>query len=79
MPYASLPGDGTTTTYTQATGPYRYTRVVTVMEPVANRYKTVKIIITPANTKYKPDTVNFTRTNARVPLMLCTTCVNTTP
>jgi prepilin-type N-terminal cleavage/methylation domain-containing protein len=57
-----------------STGPYQYSRVVTVTEPSANTYKTVVVIVKPTNSKYKPDTASFIRTNARVPLMLCTTC-----
>jgi hypothetical protein len=30
------------------------------------------VVITPTNPKYKPDTVNFTRTKARTSKALCT-------
>ncbi|MEA2761888.1 MAG: hypothetical protein QOD47_1172 [Gemmatimonadaceae bacterium] len=60
--------------YTVSTAPYPHTRVVTVTEPVVNSIKTIKVIITPTNVKYKPDTVNFTRTKARTSKALCTTC-----
>ncbi len=36
--------------------------------------KTVKIVITPTNLKFKPDTVSFTRTKARTSKALCTDC-----
>ncbi|HVS60817.1 MAG TPA: prepilin-type N-terminal cleavage/methylation domain-containing protein [Gemmatimonadaceae bacterium] len=57
-----------------STAPYPHTRVITVAEPVANIIKTVKVVITPTNAKYKPDTVSFTRTKARTSKALCTTC-----
>ena len=63
-----------TTSYSQSTGVYAHTRTVTVAEPVANVVKTVKIVITPVNTLYKPDTVSFTRTKARTSRVLCTSC-----
>ena len=44
------------------TAPYKHTRVITVAEPVANVMKTIKVVITPTDTKLKPDTVIFTRT-----------------
>jgi hypothetical protein len=56
------------------TGPYPNTRVVTVTEPVAGVIKTIKVIITPTNPKYKPDTVTFMRTKARTSHVLCKTC-----
>ncbi len=60
--------------YTISTAPYPHTRVVTVTEPVANKIKTVNMVITPTNAKYKPDTVNFLRTKAATTKVLCTTC-----
>jgi prepilin-type N-terminal cleavage/methylation domain-containing protein len=72
IPYASVPVGRDSAMVT--TGNYPYSRVVTVTEPAVNRYKTVRIIITPTNIKFKPDTANFIRTNPRVPLMLCTDC-----
>jgi prepilin-type N-terminal cleavage/methylation domain-containing protein len=55
-------------------GSYPHSRIVTVTEPVANTVKTVRIVITPVNPRYKPDTVSFTRTKARTSKALCTTC-----
>ena len=63
-----------TTSYSQSTGVYPHTRTITVAEPVANVIKSVKIVITPLNTLYKPDTVSFTRTKARSSRVLCTSC-----
>jgi prepilin-type N-terminal cleavage/methylation domain-containing protein len=63
-----------TTSYSQSSGVYAHTRTVTVAEPVANVVKTVKIVITPLNTLYKPDTASFTRTKARSSRVLCTSC-----
>jgi prepilin-type N-terminal cleavage/methylation domain-containing protein len=63
-----------TTTVVVSTAPYPHTRVITVAEPVANVIKTVNVVITPTNPKYKPDTVNFTRTHALTSKVLCTIC-----
>jgi prepilin-type N-terminal cleavage/methylation domain-containing protein len=63
-----------TTTVVVSTAPYPHTRVITVAEPVANVIKTVKVVITPSNPRYKPDTVNFNRTKARTSRVLCTDC-----
>ena len=63
-----------TTSYSQSTGVYPHTRTITVAQPVAYVIKTVKIVITPLNTLYKPDTVSFTRTKARTSRVLCTSC-----
>lgn len=72
IPYASIAvgvqGD------TVTTAPYPHTRRITVTEPVVNVIKTVTVIITPTNTRYKPDTVSFLRTNARTSHVLCKTC-----
>lgn len=54
--------------------PYPHTRTITVTEPAANVIKTVKIVVTPANSAFKPDTVNFIRTKARTSRVLCTDC-----
>ncbi|HEX9606663.1 MAG TPA: prepilin-type N-terminal cleavage/methylation domain-containing protein [Gemmatimonadaceae bacterium] len=72
IPYDSIPVG--TTTVSESTLPYPHTRVVTVTEPVAAVMKTVKIVITPTNLKFKPDTVSFTRTKARTSKVLCTDC-----
>jgi prepilin-type N-terminal cleavage/methylation domain-containing protein len=57
-----------------STGSYPHTRIVTVTEPVAAVVKSIKVIITPVNPRYKPDTVSFIRTKARSSRALCTTC-----
>ena len=72
IPYDSIPVG--TTTISVSTAPYPHTRVITVTEPVANVIKTVKVVITPTNQKFKPDTVSFSRTNARTTKILCTDC-----
>ncbi|HEY3114578.1 MAG TPA: prepilin-type N-terminal cleavage/methylation domain-containing protein [Gemmatimonadaceae bacterium] len=72
IPYDSV-HVGTSYTAVNA-APYPHTRTVTVSEPVTNVVKTVKIVITPANPRYKPDTANFTRTKARTSRVLCTDC-----
>jgi hypothetical protein len=65
LPYDSLPVG--TTTKTSTTPPYPYTRTVTVAQ-VYTKYETgeksVKLIITPANPLYRPDTTFFVRTTA---------------
>lgn len=70
LPYDSLKSQSSSVT----TGPYPNTRVVTVTEPVVGVVKNIKVIITPTNAKYKPDTVTFIRTKARTTKVLCTTC-----
>ena len=72
LPYDSV-AVGTQSS-TVATGPYPNTRVVIVTEPVVGVVKNIKVIITPTNPKYKPDTVTFIRTKARTTKVLCTTC-----
>jgi hypothetical protein len=72
IPYDSIPVG--TSTITVSTAPYRHTRVITVAEPVATVVKTIKVVITPANTRLKPDTVQFTRTRSRTSRVLCTSC-----
>lgn len=72
IPYDSIPVG--TTTYTVTGGNYAHTRTIRVAEPVAQRVKTITVILTPANTRFKPDTVNFTRTKAKTSKVLCTTC-----
>lgn len=72
IPYDSIPAG---TSYVSVSAvPYPHTRVVTVSETVANLIKTVKVVITPSNPKYKPDTVSFIRTKARTTHVLCTDC-----
>lgn len=72
IPYDSIPTGSSSVTVTIA--PYPHTRVVTVAEPAANVIKTVRIVITPANSAFKPDTVSFIRTKARTSKVLCTDC-----
>ena len=72
LPYDSIP---VAVTYaTVSSGPYPHTRTVTITEPVANLIKNVKVVITPTNPLFKPDTVAFTRTRSRVSRVLCTDC-----
>jgi prepilin-type N-terminal cleavage/methylation domain-containing protein len=72
VPYDSIPTG--TSSASVASGAYPHGRVVTVTEPVAGVMKSIKVIITPTNKKYRPDTVSFTRTKARTTHVLCTTC-----
>jgi prepilin-type N-terminal cleavage/methylation domain-containing protein len=72
IPYDSI-AVGTASTSVSG-GAYPHTRVVTVTEPVANVLKNVKVVITPVNSRYKPDTVSFTRSKARTSRVLCTNC-----
>ena len=60
--------------YGATSGPYPHTRVITVTEPAPAKLKTVKIVVTPTNPLFKPDTVKFTRTNAKTSKVLCTIC-----
>jgi prepilin-type N-terminal cleavage/methylation domain-containing protein len=70
IPYDSIAVG--TTSDTVSIAPYPHKRVITVTEPIANSIKTVKVIITPTNLRYKPDTVSFTRTKAKTSKALCT-------
>jgi Tfp pilus assembly protein PilV len=72
LPYDSLKSTSSNTT----TGPYPNTLAVTVTETAPAVVKYVKVVITPTNPKYKPDTVTFLRTNARTSKVLCQTCVD---
>jgi prepilin-type N-terminal cleavage/methylation domain-containing protein len=72
IPYDSIPNG--TATYSVSTGTYPHTRVITVSEPLVQKVKTIRIVISPVNSKYKPDTVSFTRTKAKTSKVLCTTC-----
>jgi len=71
LPYDSL-GVGTKS-FGVSTGNYPHSRVITIAEPVT-AVKTVKVIVTPTNPLYKPDTLQFIRTNARTSKVLCTIC-----
>jgi hypothetical protein len=73
IPYDSIAVG--TASFSVSTAPYPHTRVITVTEPVANTIKTINVVISPTNPKYKPDTVNFMRTKARTSKALCTTCI----
>jgi len=75
IPYDSIPVGSSSIVVT--TMPYPHTRVITVTEPVARTIKTVTVVITPANMKFKPDTVSFIRTRARSSKVLCQTCPET--
>ena len=72
IPYDSIAVG--TQTYQVTTGNYKHTRVISVAEPIAQKVKTIKIVVTPANPMFKPDTVSFTRTKAKTSKVLCTTC-----
>ena len=72
IPYDSIPVGVVSTSVSSY--PYPHTRVVTVTEPVGNVIKAIRVVITPANPRYKPDTVAFTRTKARTSKVLCITC-----
>jgi len=70
IPYDSIAVG--TASFSVSSPPYPHTRVITVTEPVAQLVKTVRVVITPTNAKYKPDTVTFIRTLARTSKALCT-------
>ena len=72
LPYDSIPTG--TSTVSVSTMPYPHTTVIRVTEPVAAVMKTVTVVITPANLKFKPDTISFSRTKARTSKVLCTDC-----
>jgi hypothetical protein len=72
LPYDSIPVGSVSTTVTAQ--PYPHSRIITVNQPVDNVVKTVKIVISPANSAFKSDSVVFTRTKARTSKLLCTDC-----
>ena len=72
LPYDSVRAGSFSTTVTAQ--PYPHTRLVTISEPVANVVKTITVVVIPANSAFKPDTVMFTRTKARTSHVLCTDC-----
>jgi len=72
LPYDSIPTG--TSTVSVSTMPYPHTTVIRVTEPVAAVMKTVTVVITPTNLKFKPDTISFSRTKARTSKVLCTDC-----
>jgi hypothetical protein len=72
IPYDSI--SKVTQTVDVTTGSYPHRRVITVGEPVVDVIKTITVIITPTNPRYKPDTVTFLRTKARTSHVLCKTC-----
>ncbi|HVF40693.1 MAG TPA: prepilin-type N-terminal cleavage/methylation domain-containing protein [Gemmatimonadaceae bacterium] len=70
LPYDSLRA-GTTTT-TVSTWPYPHTRTVVVVEAWQQyqlKLKTVRLVITPTNLLYRPDTVSFIRSVANTPTL----------
>lgn len=71
LPYDSLAVG--TQSFSATGGRYPHTRVVTIVEPTA-RVKSIKVVVTPSNPIYKPDTLQFTRTNAKTSKVLCTIC-----
>jgi hypothetical protein len=73
LPYDSVAIGSSSVSISAA--PYPHTRAITVTEPVANTMKSVTVVITPTNARYKPDTLSFTRTKARTSKALCTTCI----
>jgi prepilin-type N-terminal cleavage/methylation domain-containing protein len=72
IPYDSV-RTGTTSS-SVSVAPYPHTTTITVTEPVANMIKSVKVVISPTNAKFKRDSVTFTRTKARTSKVLCSTC-----
>lgn len=65
LPYDSL-AEGTTTT-TVTTAPYPHTRTVTIAQYFVKyqlKAKSVKLIITPTNALYRPDTTIFMRSSS---------------
>lgn len=62
--FESLPFDSLavgSSSVTIATMPYPHTRIVTI-SLLSSKAKQVKVVITPTNKLYKPDTVSFRRT-----------------
>lgn len=59
LPFDSLAVGSSSVTI--STAPYPHTRIVTISS-LNSKAKQVKVVITPTNTLYKPDTVQFSRT-----------------
>src|SRR5436190_6781747 len=57
IPYDSIATG--TSTYSVSSGSYAHTNTITVAEPILQKVKTIRIVITPTNTRFKPDTVSF--------------------
>jgi prepilin-type N-terminal cleavage/methylation domain-containing protein len=74
LPYDSIPASPYPTSVTETSGPYPHTRTVLVTETAPNLIKTVRVVITPSNPRFKPDTVAFSRTKSRTSRVLCTDC-----
>lgn len=78
LPYDSIHNG--TQTFDVPTLPYKHRRVVTVAEAAPKvgdpgpNIKAIRVVITPANAMYKPDSVSFIRTKARTSKVLCVTC-----
>jgi hypothetical protein len=73
----ALPYDSITVgsqSYSVSTGVYPHTRIVTVTEASGKNLKDIKVVVTPVQAKYKPDTIKFTRTKARTSKALCVGC-----
>jgi prepilin-type N-terminal cleavage/methylation domain-containing protein len=74
IPYGSIDAPVISTLPPVTTGPYPHTTVITVTEPAVNLVKAVQIVIRPTDTRFKPDTASFVRTNAQTSRVLCTDC-----
>ena len=72
LPFDSLANGHSS--FSTSSGPYQHTRTVTI-EPQAANVKAIRVVITPSNSAFRPDTVKFTRTNARTTKVLCTKCL----
>jgi Tfp pilus assembly protein PilV len=72
IPYDSI-AVGTFSTAVSG-GAYPHTKTLTIAEPVVGQVKNIRVVVTPTNPRYKPDTASFTRTRARTSRVLCTTC-----
>ena len=54
-------------------GDFSFTRVLTVTKTTANRY-TIKVVVAPLGSEFKPDSVTFSRTRPATGTPLCATC-----
>lgn len=54
-------------------GDFTYTRKLTITASSANRY-TIKIVVAPQASEFRPDSVTFNRTRPASGAPLCTTC-----
>ena len=72
MSFATLAAQSSGSTF-MLVGDFSFTRRLTVTATTANRY-TIKIVVAPLASEFKPDSVTFNRTRPASGTPLCTGC-----